>query len=241
MNRYTLLLVLLIAVAGCRRGAPEPTTDDRLEAAALMAGINDERSQAGKEPVQLSDALSWEAQEHAEWMQSRGRLKHADIRYGAENIAWGQRTGKEVLRDWMNSPGHRRNILGLYTHVGIGKSGGYWCLRLSRGEESSPEVRAAIEMRVDALQQTNATTLLWTEGAMSENSAVTHDALIQMDAEESKFGNIMWEASETLARQRLNKPMGYVLIEKCDVNAAIERLNIALGLAINALKTGGGE
>lgn len=38
-----------------------------------------------------------------------------------ENIAAGQRTPQEVMEDWMNSPGHRGNILsGDYTHIGIG-------------------------------------------------------------------------------------------------------------------------
>ncbi|MFI7538764.1 CAP domain-containing protein [Streptosporangium sp. NPDC049376] len=39
----------------------------------------------------------------------------------AENMAWGQRTPAEVVKAWMNSPGHRRNIMTCsYTHIGIG-------------------------------------------------------------------------------------------------------------------------
>ena len=50
----------------------------------------------------------------------------------AENIAYGQRTAQEVVNAWMNSPGHRANILSRsYTHTGVGvakKSNGtlYW-------------------------------------------------------------------------------------------------------------------
>lgn len=45
------------------------------------------------------------------------------IRFSAagENIAYGQRTPQEVMRDWMNSPGHRSNILnGTYNQIGVG-------------------------------------------------------------------------------------------------------------------------
>lgn len=39
----------------------------------------------------------------------------------AENIAYGQRTAQEVVNSWMNSPGHRANILSSsYTHTGVG-------------------------------------------------------------------------------------------------------------------------
>ena len=39
----------------------------------------------------------------------------------AENVASGQRSAKEVVEGWMNSEGHRANILqGNYTEIGIG-------------------------------------------------------------------------------------------------------------------------
>lgn len=50
----------------------------------------------------------------------------------AENIAYGQRTAKEVMNSWMNSPGHRANILNKsFTEIGVGaakKANGtlYW-------------------------------------------------------------------------------------------------------------------
>ncbi|MBQ7400209.1 MAG: CAP domain-containing protein [Clostridia bacterium] len=52
-------------------------------------------------------------------------------RTAGENIAYGQRSPEEVMTAWMNSEGHRANILGEnYTHIGIGvyESGGviYW-------------------------------------------------------------------------------------------------------------------
>lgn len=61
-------------------------------------------------------------------------MKNFGIRYSAagENIAKGQNTPAAVMRDWMNSPGHRGNILSpAYTEIGVGaakdKNGNlYW-------------------------------------------------------------------------------------------------------------------
>ena len=51
-------------------------------------------------------------------------------RTAGENIAYGQRSASEVMNAWMNSEGHRANILGNYTKIGIGvyENGGviYW-------------------------------------------------------------------------------------------------------------------
>lgn len=52
-----------------------------------------------------------------------------DYRTAGENIAQGQRTPAEVVNAWMNSPGHRANILnGDFTHIGVGyvESGNVW-------------------------------------------------------------------------------------------------------------------
>ncbi|NLB82227.1 MAG: SafA/ExsA family spore coat assembly protein [Clostridiaceae bacterium] len=50
-------------------------------------------------------------------------MKNFGIRYSSagENIAKGQRTPKEVMNAWMNSQGHRANILNAnYTQIGVG-------------------------------------------------------------------------------------------------------------------------
>ena len=50
-------------------------------------------------------------------------------RYAGENIAKGQSTPQAVVNSWMNSSGHRANILNKnYTHIGVGyvESGKYW-------------------------------------------------------------------------------------------------------------------
>lgn len=57
-------------------------------------------------------------------------MKNFGIRYtaAAENIAAGQTSPQEVVNSWMNSPGHRQNILdSRMTHIGVGyaKGGSY--------------------------------------------------------------------------------------------------------------------
>ena len=50
-------------------------------------------------------------------------------RTAGENIAKGYQSPEAVVRGWMNSPGHRANILNSsYTHIGVGyvASGNYW-------------------------------------------------------------------------------------------------------------------
>lgn len=45
----------------------------------------------------------------------------AAFRGAGENIAWGQKTPQDVMKSWMNSPGHRANILNKkFTTIGVG-------------------------------------------------------------------------------------------------------------------------
>ena len=81
------------------------------------------------------------AQTHAEWMAANTRLTHQPLgkilkrwRTAGENIACGQQAEAEVMRSWLNSSGHRTNILNRnFTHVGFGiavsENGTvYWCV-----------------------------------------------------------------------------------------------------------------
>lgn len=52
--------------------------------------------------------------------QKEAAAKLKTIRAFAENVAYGVTTGKEVVKLWKNSPGHRKNMLGNYKYIGIG-------------------------------------------------------------------------------------------------------------------------
>jgi len=106
---------------------------------ALFFQVMDEhnivRKEHGLEFFNIDFKLQDEAAKHARWMARNESLVHSRITYGAENIARANVTPKEILRLWMNSPGHRRNILDKrYTKIGAAvyksKSGRYyWCVR----------------------------------------------------------------------------------------------------------------
>jgi len=50
--------------------------------------------------------------------QAKGKIK--TINSFAENVAYGAKTGREVVTMWKNSSGHRKNMLGRYKYIGIG-------------------------------------------------------------------------------------------------------------------------
>lgn len=98
---------------------------------------NAEREKAGLSPFEWSDALADVATAHSKDMYDRGffshvnldglspfdRMHNAGIHFSAaaENIASGYRTPAEVVAGWMDSPGHRANILNPDLHkLGVG-------------------------------------------------------------------------------------------------------------------------
>lgn len=97
---------------------PTPETDvkviDGIELAAIEANIvnytNQERAKHGLPPLKVDDKLMGSARDHAAWMTRNHSMVHTS-RPVAENIAMGQPHSSDVVRAWMNSSGHRANIL----------------------------------------------------------------------------------------------------------------------------------
>jgi uncharacterized protein YkwD len=93
--------------------------------------VNIERQRAGLRPLNVSERLMVDARSWSNTQASRSRMYHSKMGY-RENVAMGQRTPNEVVRVWMNSPGHRRNIMSpSISTIGVGlaySSGGrpYW-------------------------------------------------------------------------------------------------------------------
>ncbi|MFJ9716231.1 CAP domain-containing protein [Streptomyces sp. NPDC101213] len=114
-------------------------------AAEVLKLVNEERSKAGCSPVSANSSLAGLAQRFSEDMAARGYFDHTDpdgatpwdragkagvSDLGGENIARGQADAAAVMEAWMNSPGHRANILNCdFTTLGVGVhlgSGGPW-------------------------------------------------------------------------------------------------------------------
>lgn len=106
--------------------------------------VNAERDDAGCKPLNVDAKLAQAAQDHSADMAERDYFDHTtpegltfaerivNAGYptpGAENIAVGQQTSEEVMDGWMNSDGHRANILNCeLTNIGVGfvEDGMYW-------------------------------------------------------------------------------------------------------------------
>lgn len=105
--------------------------------------VNAERAKEGCGPVTVNDRLNTAALRHSADMEAKDYFSHtsqdgrdpgdritaAGYRWSTygENIAKGQRTPADVMRSWMDSPGHRANILNCsFKEIGVGKqdSGG---------------------------------------------------------------------------------------------------------------------
>jgi len=121
---------------------PPPTPEPQGDSAKLLALHNQARSQRGLAPLAVDARLTSAAQKHSNWMQANRKMTHdengapftdrlraAGYPYGhaGENIAAGQQSAEQVFNAWMNSAGHRQNILnGNFRDVGFGRAGNYW-------------------------------------------------------------------------------------------------------------------
>lgn len=127
-----------------------PDTEEGNQALAyaerVLQLVNQERAKAGLAALAMDEKVSKAALVRAKETEisfSHTRpdgssfstaLKEQGVSFrgAGENIAWGQRTPEEVMNGWMNSSGHRANILNKnYTTIGIGyyqnsNGTGYW-------------------------------------------------------------------------------------------------------------------
>ncbi|MFJ8824507.1 CAP domain-containing protein [Streptomyces sp. NPDC102467] len=124
--------------------APAASTESSA-AAQVLTLVNQERAKAGCSPVTADSGLAALATAFSEDMAARNFFDHTDpdgatpwdrakkagiTDLGGENIARGQANAQSVMDAWMNSPGHKANILNCdYKTLGVGVhfgSGGPW-------------------------------------------------------------------------------------------------------------------
>ncbi len=101
----------------------------------VLKYTNDFRRSKGLPALEMKDGLNKLAQEHSSNMargktgfghdgfMQRQQAAHKflpSVNAFAENVAYGATSGKEVVKGWRNSSGHRRNMLGKYKYIGIG-------------------------------------------------------------------------------------------------------------------------
>jgi uncharacterized protein YkwD len=125
---------------------PSQATDS---SEALIKAHNARRAKAGLPPFFPNPLLDAAAVGHARDMADRRKMAHRGgdssspferigrqgyrYREAGENVAYGFDDVESVMAGWMRSPGHRRNILGHYSEIGVGRAiakdgASYWCV-----------------------------------------------------------------------------------------------------------------
>lgn len=135
-------LAVLLSLGGVTGAVAQtcPPTDPDTPSTGLQAvlkEINNYRSLSGAPPLTLDARLTKAAQAHADDMAAKNYFSHTSLdgrsagqritaagytwRTYGENIAMGYADWSAALRGWMNSAGHRRNMLSpSFQHIGLG-------------------------------------------------------------------------------------------------------------------------
>lgn len=136
---FSFLLLSVLLVGGCNDNPTLPggvgdsgTVESPQDCEATFVQqvfdlVNLERTAADVPPLEIDMRLVAAAQDHADWMAANGIMSHtgegdsspADRATAAgfpyvtlgENVAAGYSTPEAVVQGWMNSSGHRANIL----------------------------------------------------------------------------------------------------------------------------------
>ncbi|MFC5953703.1 CAP domain-containing protein [Streptomyces pratens] len=125
--------------------SPVTVSEEAAAGAQVLQLVNQERAKVGCSPVAANSSLTDLATAFSKDMAGRGFFDHTDpdgdtpwdrastagiSDLGGENIARGQATAATVMEAWMNSPGHKANILNCdFKTLGVGVhfgSGGPW-------------------------------------------------------------------------------------------------------------------
>ncbi|MTH54361.1 SCP-like extracellular protein [Bacillus mangrovi] len=131
--------------SGSGEKTPPASGDITSIEAQVIDLTNKEREKNGLPALQSSKQVSDVAREKSKDMEEKDYFSHTSPTYGSpfdmmrdfgvqyetagENIAMGQKSPEEVVKAWMESEGHRKNILnGTYTEIGVGYNaeGQYW-------------------------------------------------------------------------------------------------------------------
>lgn len=119
-----------VTITGVSEEAPPETNTDLAQQQALVLQYTNEfRAANGKAPLLLMPELNTVAQNWTLHMAQNDDFRHNPNFFdeypdgawgGGENIAYGYPSARAVVNAWIDSPGHRANMLGDYTHLGVG-------------------------------------------------------------------------------------------------------------------------
>ena len=141
MFRALLPLAIVLTMVSCSSNSSEENAVDKTVVTTynyndtelkLVTLINDYRQSIGLSTLQVINHISFKSEEHNEYMIDNNVVNH-DYFYdrsenlievlGAEkvgeNVAYNYLTAESAFAAWMNSPTHRANIEGDFTHFGV--------------------------------------------------------------------------------------------------------------------------
>lgn len=141
---YTLLTFLLLSNLTACAQQKQNTSSVSYDATSvdfkslqndILKLVNQHRASLGLNALQMNDAATTEATKHSSDM-AKGkvdfghdgfdeRMQHLNQKLGtlhatAENVAYGKINAQQVMDMWLNSPGHKKNIEGNFSMIGIG-------------------------------------------------------------------------------------------------------------------------
>lgn len=141
MFRALLPLAILFTMVSCSSDSSEAAAEDKQVVTTynyneteskLITLINDYRQSKGLNPLTVINHISYKSEEHNFYMIDNNMVNHDYFQQrsdnlvrvlGAEkvgeNIAYNYQTAESAMSAWLNSPSHKANIEGDYTHLGI--------------------------------------------------------------------------------------------------------------------------
>ncbi|SDX90674.1 CAP domain-containing protein [Flavobacterium degerlachei] len=142
--RSVLLLAVIFSMNSCSSDSSEASSPVEAKSQAVvsytysaneleaMKLINDYRVSVGLNTLEKINHISYKSEEHDNYMITNNVVNHDDFvarseniikvlgaKTVGENIAYNYSTPQGALNAWLNSPGHKQNIEGNFTHFGI--------------------------------------------------------------------------------------------------------------------------
>jgi uncharacterized protein YkwD len=128
------------AAADLKKARERERKQSLKRAEQVLYYVNLERKKRGKKPLKISDRCQRKAEARAKAICRRFNHNGAFSGLGCykwkgENIARGQRSPRAVVRAWMRSKGHRKNMMsGKFDFMGVGYCRGRWVQTLGGGK-----------------------------------------------------------------------------------------------------------
>lgn len=143
--RTMLFIAILVAMNACSADSAEAGLETTTPTETLVANytyndteietmrlLNEYRLSIGLNSLERINHISYKCEEHNKYMIQNNVVDHNDFvarstnmtnvlgakRVG-ENVAYNYKTPEAAVRAWLDSPGHKENIVGDYTHFGL--------------------------------------------------------------------------------------------------------------------------